>query len=32
VNDDYIMEALTWLLAIFKKKKPMMAAGDWFFH
>jgi hypothetical protein len=32
VNVDYIVEALSRFLAVFKKKRLNMAAGEWFFH
>jgi hypothetical protein len=32
VNADYILEALGNFMKIFKKKRPITAAGDWFFH
>jgi histone-lysine N-methyltransferase SETMAR len=32
VNVNYIVEALSKFLATFKKKRPNMAAGEWFFH
>jgi hypothetical protein len=32
VNAKYIVEALGNFMKIFKKKKPIMAAGDWFLH
>jgi histone-lysine N-methyltransferase SETMAR len=32
VNANYIVEALSKFLATFKKKRPNMAAQEWFFH
>jgi hypothetical protein len=32
VNSNYIGEAMSRFLAVFKKKQPNMAAGEWFFH
>jgi hypothetical protein len=32
VNANYIVEALSSFLATFKKKRPNMVAGEWFFH
>jgi hypothetical protein len=32
VNANYIVEALNRFLAVFKKKRPNMAAGEWFFY
>jgi histone-lysine N-methyltransferase SETMAR len=32
VNAKYIMKALGNFMKIFKKKRPIMAAGDWFLH
>ena len=29
---DYIIEALTTFLKVFKKKRPEMSRGEWFFH
>jgi hypothetical protein len=32
VNGNYIMEALGKFMNIFRKKRPIMAEGQWFFH
>ncbi len=32
VNANYIVEALGNFMKILKKKRPIMAAGDWFLH
>jgi hypothetical protein len=32
VNATYIVEALGNFMKIFKKKRPIMAAGEWFLH
>jgi histone-lysine N-methyltransferase SETMAR len=32
VNAKYIVEALSNFMKIFKKKRPIMAAADWFLH
>ncbi len=32
VNANYIVEALSKFLLSFKKKRPNIAAGEWFFH
>jgi histone-lysine N-methyltransferase SETMAR len=32
VNANYIVEALSRFLAVFKKKRLNMVAGEWFFH
>jgi histone-lysine N-methyltransferase SETMAR len=32
VNATYIVEALSSFMKILKKKRPVMAAGEWFLH